>query len=256
MGAGSFFVRVGTEKRPAKKKRRPRGGVLLFVRTSLKADWCCTLYHHPKEGPHARPADLGAASYLRWEVGVSEAVVEQALHSFVLNFGPRELVLFRLSERVLDACACEGGGLAIGLVHVSSEVHLERVDDDLDVGVLDVRVFPMILLVVWVPGTVAQRLLELLANVLQRVDHGAEVVKALFCDVVVKVLLEVEVHLLEDVVPRDVSPRATHHGCGSVLVPNLAHIGAHHVGSCGLLDGIRGVLVLVRGAEEWKKVAP
>ena len=59
------------------------------------------------------------------------------LHSFVLYFGPRELVLFRLSERVLDACACEGGGLAIDLLHVSSEVLLERVDDDLDVGVLD-----------------------------------------------------------------------------------------------------------------------
>ena len=29
------------------------------------------------------------------------------------------------------------------------------------------------------------------------VDHDAEVVKALFCDVVVKVLLEVEVRLLE-----------------------------------------------------------
>jgi len=64
---------------------------------------------------------------------VSEAVVEQALHSFVLNFAPRELVLFHLSERVLVACKCEGGGLAIDLLHGSSEVILERVDDDLGV---------------------------------------------------------------------------------------------------------------------------
>ena len=187
---------------------------------------------------------------------MSEAVVEQAHHSFVLNFGPRELVLLRLSERVLGACECEGGGLAIGLLHVSSEVLLERVDDDLDVGVLDVRVFPMILNVVWVTSSVTPSLFELFSDVLQRVDHDAEVVKALVCDMVVKVLLEVEVHLLEDIVPRDVSPRATAHGCRSVLVPNLAHIGTHHVDSCGLLDGIRCVLVLVSGAEEWKKVAP
>ena len=114
----------------------------------------------------------------------------------------------------------------------------------------------MILFVARVASPVTPRLLELLANVLERVDHDAEVVKALFCDMVAKVLLEGEVHLLEDVVPRDVSSRATAHGCRSVLVPNLAHIGTHHVDSCGLLDGVRGVQVLVRGAEEWSKVAP
>jgi len=114
----------------------------------------------------------------------------------------------------------------------------------------------MILFVVRVASPVTPRLLELLANVLERVEHGAEVVKALFRDMVVKLLLEGKVHLLEDVVPRDVSPRATGHGCRSVLVPNPAHIGTHHVDSCGLLDGVRGVQVLVRGAEEWNKVAP
>ena len=187
---------------------------------------------------------------------MSQAVVEQLLHSFGLHFGPRELVLFHLSERVLLSCKCEGGGLVIDLLHGSSEVILERADDDFDVGVLDVRVFPMILFVVQIASPVALRLLELLANVLERVDHDAEVVKALFRDMVVKVLFEGEVNLLEDVVPRDVSPRATGHGFRSVLVPNLAHIRTHHVDSCGLSDGVRGVQVLVRGAEEWNKVAP
>ena len=150
----------------------------------------------------------------------------------------------------------KSGGLVIDLLHGCPEVILERIDDGLDVGVLDVRVFAMILIVIRVVSPVTPRLLELLANMLERVDHGARVVKALVRDMVVKVLLEGEVHLLEDVVPRDVSPRATAHGCRSVLAPHLANIGAHHVDSCGLLDGLRGLLVLVRGAEEWKKVAP
>ena len=123
-GLGRYRKKAGQEKEAAKKR--------CVVRTSLKADWCCTLHHHPQEGPRARPTELGAAPYLRWEVGVSEAVVEQALHSFVLNFAPRELVLFHLSERVLVACKCEGGGLAIDLLHGSPEAILERVDDDLD----------------------------------------------------------------------------------------------------------------------------
>ena len=141
-----------------------------------------------------------------------QAVVEQLLHSFGLNFGPRENFVFLISERVLLSCECEGGGFVIGLLHGSSEVILERVDDGLDVGVLDVRVFPMILFVVRVVSSVTPRLLDLLANVLERVDHDAEVAKALFRDMVVKVLLEGDVHFLEDVVPRDVSPRATAHG--------------------------------------------
>ena len=66
---------------------------------------------------------------------MSQAVVEQLLHSFGLNFGPRELVLFLLSERVLLSCECEGGGLVIDLLHGSFEVILESVGDDLDVGI-------------------------------------------------------------------------------------------------------------------------
>ena len=89
---------------------------------------------------------------------MTEAVVEEVVHSFLLNFAPRELVRAgHLSERVLVAFTFEGGGLAIDLLHGSSEVVFERVDDDLDVGVLDVRVFPMILFVVWIPGSVAPR---------------------------------------------------------------------------------------------------
>ena len=187
---------------------------------------------------------------------MSQAVVEQLFHSFVPNFGPRENFVFLLSERFLLSCECKGGGLVIDLLHGSAEMILERVDEGLDVGAFDVRVFAMILFIVRVASPVAPRLLELLADVLERVDHDAEVVKALVRDMVVKLLVEGEVHLPEDVVPRDVSPRATAPGCRSVLVPNLANIGTDHVGSCGLLDGVRGVLVFVRGAEEWKKVAP
>ena len=183
-------------------------------------------------------------------------MVQQLLYSFVLNFGPREIFFSLLGERVLLSCEYKGGGLVIGLLHGCPEVVLERVSDGLDVGVLDVRLFALILIVVRVASPVTPRLLELLANMLERVDHDAEVVKALVRDMVVKVLLEGEVHLLEDVVPRDISPRAAAHGCRSVLVPNLANTGRHHVDSCGLLDGVRGVLVLVRGVEEWKKVAP
>ena len=80
-GLGRYRKKAGQEKEAAKKR--------CVVRTSLKADWCCTLHHHPQEGPRARPTELGAAPYLRWEVGVSEAVVEQVLHSFALNFAPQ-----------------------------------------------------------------------------------------------------------------------------------------------------------------------
>ena len=79
---------------------------------------------------------------------MSQAVVEQLFHSFGLNFGSRENFVFLLSERVLLSCECEGGRLSIGLLHGSFEVILERVDDCLDVGVLDVRIFPMVLFVV------------------------------------------------------------------------------------------------------------
>ena len=66
----------------------------------------------------------------------------------------------------------------------------------------------MILFVVWVPGSVAPSLLEHLPDVLQRVDHDAEVAKALFCDLVVKVLLggvkNVPIHTSERGIARPV----------------------------------------------------
>ena len=114
----------------------------------------------------------------------------------------------------------------------------------------------MIIFVVRVANSMTPRLLELLANVFQRVDHDAELAKPLVRDVSLYVLLERQVHLLEHVVPRDVSTRTTAHGCRSVLVPNCADVGTHHVHTSGLLDGICGILVLVRRAEQWYKVLP
>ena len=79
---------------------------------------------------------------------MGETVVEQLVHSFVRNFGPREKAALIRSERVLCSCECEGGGLVLHLVDGPPEMVLERVDDLFDVGVLDVRVFPMIVFVV------------------------------------------------------------------------------------------------------------
>ena len=112
-----------------------------------------------------------------------QTVAAQFLHSFVPNFGPRETVALVRSERVLGACDNKGGGLLIDLLDGSPEVLLKRVHDGLHIGVLDVRIFPMIIFVVRVANAMTPRLLELLANVFQRVDHDAELAKPLVRDV-------------------------------------------------------------------------
>ena len=66
------------------------------------------------------------------------------------------------------------------------------------------RVLAGSIFVVWVPGSVAPSLFELLPDVRQRVDHDAEVIEPLFGDGTAEERLVAQVHLPEHVVPCDV----------------------------------------------------
>ena len=133
---------------------------------------------------------------------------------------------------------------------------LQRADENLDVRILHVRVLAGSIFVVWVPGSMAPRLLELLPDMFQRVDHDAELIEPLFGDGTAEELLVAQVHLLEHVVPRDVPAGAPCHRCRPVLVPNATDRRTHHVNCGSLLYAVCSVLVLVCGTEQRGEIAP
>ena len=88
------------------------------------------------------------------------AVGAQVGHSFGLDFVPRKQQALVHCERVRSVAVGERGGLLIGFVFGFPQVGLQRVDENLDVRVLHVRVLAGSIFVVWVPGSVAPSLLE------------------------------------------------------------------------------------------------
>ena len=121
----------------------------------------------------------------------------QVLHSFLLYFRPRKQEVLVCRERVRLVLVGERGGLLAGFVDGPPKVGLQRVDENLDVPFLHVRVLNGSIFVVWAPGSVAPGLLELLGGVFNRVHHYTEVTEPLFGDVSAEERLEAQVHPLE-----------------------------------------------------------
>ena len=104
------------------------------------------------------------------------AVSAQVLHSFMFDFVSRKQEALVHRERVRSAGVGERGGLLVGFVFGPPKVGLQRADENLDVRALHVRVLAGSIFVVWVPGSVAPSLFELHVDVLQHVNHDAEVI--------------------------------------------------------------------------------
>ena len=84
------------------------------------------------------------------------------------DFRPRKQEALVRRERVRLVVVGERGGLLAGFVDGLPKVGLQRADENLDVPFLHVRVLTGSIFVVWVPGSVAPSLLELLADMFQR----------------------------------------------------------------------------------------
>ena len=142
-----------------------------------------TTPQHPEQPPAEKGAQSGRPLVdLRREARERDAVSAQVLHSFLFGFVPSKLAALVRRERVGSLGLGERSGLVAGFVFAPPKVSLQRVDENLDVPFLHVRVLAGSIFVVWVTGSVAPSLFELLPDVLQRVDHDAEVIEPLFGD--------------------------------------------------------------------------
>ena len=128
-------------------------------------------------------------------------------------------------------------------VSPKSKVPIERLDQSADVGQLDVRELTP-LLVVEVVVDAPPREFESLADVLDGVDHHVELEEARFGDVAGQVRLEREVHLFENVVPRDVAPLAAYHTGSAPVFPDCPGRGTHHVDNGRDLHSKRSIVRL------------
>ena len=179
-------------------------------------------------------------SNLRWQARKLYAVSSEILHTVVLDVGGRKFVHVR-NERVLAPDAEELD--VVDHRRRGPEVIIERLDQSVDVGLLDVRVLAP-LLVVEVVVDAPPRGFESLANVLDGVDHHAELKGARFGGVAGQACLEREVHLLEDVVPRDVAPLAACHAGSVPVIPDFPDRRTHHVDDGRDLHRIRSIVRL------------
>ena len=156
-------------------------------------------------------------SNLRWQTHKLHAVSSEIFHAIVLDLVGRKLLHVR-SERVLAPYAEELD--VVDHVRRGPEVVIERLGQSADVDLLDVRVLAHLFVVEVVLDT-PPRQFESLADVLDGVDHHAKLQEARFGGVAGHLRLEREVHLLEDVVSRDVAPLAACHAGSAPVIPDF-----------------------------------